>query len=242
MAIMTRFTQEDLDEVFPYPVLREVAFEIRFSPRLRVDAELWRLQDQLADEYPSVGTESAATPAGSLLAINVFKNNLSGRIIKVSHENFVVAFTQYSRFEDFKTEVLAKASAFCSTFGVSALNRVGLRYVNDIVLPTEPDGNSLLRFVRPLMDFQRLPIDSVEQFVNEVHLRHSDHRVTLRGVLLSPMDDSRRVYVLDIDCHSPTSQPASALAGVLDKFHDSAQKFFLDHITEQLKQVMRGKS
>jgi uncharacterized protein (TIGR04255 family) len=239
---VTKFTQEELDEVFPNPALREVAFEIRFSPRLRVDAELWRLQDQLADEYPSVGTESAATPAGSLLTINVFKNNVSGRVIKVSHENFVVAFTQYSRFEDFKAEVLAKAGAFCSTFGVSALSRVGLRYVNDIMLPSGPDGNSLLRFVRPLMDFERLSIDSVEQFVSEVYLRHSDHRVTLRGVLLSPMDDGRRVYVLDIDCHSPTPQSASALTGVLDKFHDSAQTFFLDHITDQFKQVMRGKS
>jgi uncharacterized protein (TIGR04255 family) len=242
MAIVTRFTQEEIDEVFPYPALREVAFEIRFSPRLRIDAELWRLQDQLADEYPSVGTESAATPAGSLLTINVFKNGVSGRVIKVSHENFVVAFTRYSRFEDFKAEVLAKVGAFCSTFGVSVVNRVGLRYVNDIVLPAEPEESSLLRFVRPLMDFERLPIDSVEQFVNEVHLRHGDHRVTLRGVLLSPLDDSRQVYVLDIDCHSPTSQSAAALAEVLDKFHDSAQKFFLDHITEQLKQVMRGKS
>jgi uncharacterized protein (TIGR04255 family) len=238
---VTGFAQKELDEVFPYPPLREVAFEVRFSPRLRVDAELWRLQDQLADEYPSVGTESVATSSGSLLTVNVFRSSAARRVIKVSHENFVVAFTQYSRFEDFKAEVLAKAGAFCSTFGVSIVNRVGLRYVNDIVLPSEAGGNTLLRFVRPLMDFERLPTNCVDQFVNEVHIRHSDHRVTLRGVLLSPMDDGRRVYVLDIDCHSPEPRAASELSGLLNKFHDSAQQFFLDHITEQLKQEMRGK-
>src|SRR5258708_1440420 len=39
------FPKPKLDGVFRLPPLREVAFEIRFSPRLRVNAELWKIQE-----------------------------------------------------------------------------------------------------------------------------------------------------------------------------------------------------
>jgi uncharacterized protein (TIGR04255 family) len=238
---MHSFTPQELDEVFPHPALREVAFEIRFTPRFRVNAELWKLQDQLAEQYPNVGTESVLQPNGTILNVNVFQNPTSARVIKVSQENLVIAFTRYTRFEDFKDEVSAQANRFCSTFGIKALTRVGLRYVNNIFLASGEPIPALLRLVRPLADFERVDIHHVEQFLNEVRLRHKDHLVTLRGVLLSPLEDGRRLYVLDIDCHSPTPQIAATITELLDKYHDTAQRFFLDHITEEYKNVMRGR-
>lgn len=239
--VLEAFTKEELEEVFDHPPIREVDFEIRFSPRLRVAAELWRLQEQLVEKYPAVSTESAFQPTGSVLSINVFQNPLVGRIIKISQENFVIAFTRYTCFEDFKAEVIERTKEFCSTFDVKTLTRVGLRYVNNIVIPAGGATSSLLRFVRPLMDFDRIPLDNTEQFVNEVRMRDGGHMVTLRGVLLAPLDDGRRVYVLDIDCHSGGQQTAGDITALLDEYHDSAQKFFLDHVTEDYKKVMRGK-
>lgn len=235
------FTPQELAEVFPRPALREVAFEIRFTPRLRVNAELWKLQDQLADQYPNVGTESVLQPNGVIINVNVFQNPASARVIKVSHENLVIAFTKYTRFEDFKDEVLTQAKRFCSTFNIHALTRVGLRYVNDILLASGEPISALLRLVRPFTDFERVDVHHVEQFLSEVRLRHKDHLVTLRGVLLAPLDDGRRIYVLDIDCHSGAPQIAATITEVLDRYHDTAQRFFLDHITEEYKDVMRGR-
>jgi uncharacterized protein (TIGR04255 family) len=235
------FSQEELDEVFPRPSLREVAFEFRFATRLRVNAELWKIQDQLAEQYPSVGTEQILQPNGTFTNVNVFQNQSSGRVIKVSQENFVIAFTRYSKFEDFKDEVIAKANAFCSTFQVTTLKRIGLRYVNDIFLPPSESPTSLLKFVRPYMDFQRLPLDKLNQFVNEVQLQYADHLVTVRGVLLAALEDGRRVYVLDIDCYSAVPQVSDDIPHLLDKYHDASQRLFLDHITEAHKNLMRGK-
>jgi uncharacterized protein (TIGR04255 family) len=235
------FTNEELDEVFDHPPIREVAFEIRFAPRLRVTAELWRLQDRLVEQYPTASTESVFQPTGSMLTVHVFQNSITGRLIKISHENFVIAFTRYTRFEDFKEEVISRTDEFFSTFGVNALTRVGLRYVNNIVIPAAEAASSLLHFVRPLMDFDRIPLDDTEQFVNEVRMRYKAHMVTVRGVLLAPLEDRRRVYVLDLDCHSRGPEVAKDIPRLLDEYHDSAQKFFLDHVTEDYKKVMRGK-
>jgi hypothetical protein len=48
-------TQSELGEVFQANPIREVDFEIRFSPRLRVAPEMWRFQEDLETEYPEVG-------------------------------------------------------------------------------------------------------------------------------------------------------------------------------------------
>ncbi len=237
---LEKFTTQELEEVFAHPPIREVAFEIRFAPRLRVPAELWRLQDQLVEEYPEVATESLFQPSGAALSINVFQNPANERVIKVSQQNFVIAFTRYTRFEDFKDEALQKTKQFCATFGITALLRVGLRYVNNIVLPAADSTVSLLKFVRPFADLQRLPAENIDQFVTEVRLRHRDSMVMLRGVLLAPLEDGRKIYVLDIDCYSQGPETAERVPDLLDSYHDIAQRFFLDHVTEEFKAVMRG--
>jgi len=242
MTLVTEsFSKEALAEVFARPPLREVAFEIRFAPRLRVNAELWKIQDEVVNEYPNVGTESVLQPASGMLTVNVFQNPVAARVLKISQENFVVAFTKYSRFEDFKEEVIARANQFCSKFEVSSLLRVGLRYVNNILIPATEKRSDLLRFVRPLIDFERVSIDSVDQFVTEVRLTQKNHLITMRGALLAPLEGGRRVYVLDIDCHTQEAHTAVEIPELLDIFHESAQIFFLDHVTEEYKNIMRGK-
>lgn len=243
MSLVTRtFPQNVLDEVFPHPPIREVAFEIRFAPRLRINAELWKLQDAIVGEYPTVGSEGMLAPSGGMVPVNVFQNHSVGRTIKVSQENFVLAFTRYTCFEDFKEEALKRIRKFCDIFEVRSLLRIGLRYVNNIVIPRADSAASLLRFVRPVLDFDRVSIDEIDQFVTEVRMQRRGHNVTVRGALLTPIEDGRRVYVLDIDCHSRQQHVASEVESLLDVYHEGVQMVFLEHVTEEYKNIMRGRS
>lgn len=236
------FLQTELDEVFPRPPLREVAFEIRFATRLRVNAELWKIQDELVEDYPALSIEQALQPAGTLLPINVFQNPNAARAIKISQENFVVAFTRYTRFEDFKAEVIARTNRFCEKFDVASLSRVGLRYVNNIVIPGSGKTPEILRYVRPVVDFDRIVADEIQHFVTEVRMRRDQHLVTLRGAFLAPLEAGQRVYVLDVDCHSGEPHTAKEIPNLLDTYHATAQLLFLDHVTEDYKNIMRGKA
>jgi uncharacterized protein (TIGR04255 family) len=231
------FTTEELEEVFARPPLREVAFEVRFQPRLRVQAEIWRLQEQLATRYPEVGKESALQTNGTIFDVAVFSSSSECRVIKVTHQNFLIAFTRYSRFEDFREEVVTRTEQFCTTFGIDSLTRVGLRYVNEIILPT-PEPSSLLTYVRPLVTFDRFPVEQVDQLAVEIHSRYRSHLLTVRTALLPGV---LRTYVLDIDCHNNTEVSVRNYAAMLGDFHDSAQRLFLDHITEDYKDLMREK-
>ena len=230
------FTAEELREVFPQSPLREVAFEVRFPPRLRVPAEIWRLQEQLVHKYPEVGRESLIQASGSVSDVAVFQNEVESRVIKVSHQNFVIAFTKYVRFEEFKAEVLQETELFRSIFDIDVFSRIGLRYVNQITLPTTDPG-SLLRYLHPTINFESFPVEMVDQFVLELRTHFRDHYLTLRTAMLPGL---LRTYVLDIDCHTSAVTSGDAYPSLLDQFHDSAQRVFLNHITEEYKQVMKG--
>ncbi len=237
MGLASRiFTTEELAEVFPRPPLREVAFEVRFPPRLRVQAEIWRLQDQLVSKYPHVGKESALQPNGTILDVSVFGSPSESHVIKITTQNFLIAFTRYTRFEDFKDEVAKRTEQFASIFGIETLSRIGLRYVNEIMFPSA-EPFALLKYVRPILSFDRFPVSLVEQFAVELRSHYKAHLVTVRTALLPGV---LQTYVLDIDCHITTPTPAREYLAMLDDFHDSGQRIFLDHITEDYKEFMRA--
>lgn len=236
-VITSRRSPAELDEVFPANPIREVDFEIRFTPRLRVQAEMWRFQQEIVEEYPEVSLESAILPSGATLAITAFQNQRNARVIKVSPHNLAIAFSAYNNFEEFKEEVSRRVAKFCEIFEIQSFTRVGLRYVNEIQFPTQ-EPESITQYVRPLVEFDRMPLRSVQQFAMQISARLDDHMVQVRTAMLGgPI----RTYILDIDAYTEVVQPSAGVLTLTDRFHDSAQRVFLDHITEEFKESMRGK-
>jgi uncharacterized protein (TIGR04255 family) len=231
------FSAEELEEVFPTNPIREVDFEIRFVPRLRVQAEMWRFQEKVMEEYPDASIESALLPNAASLSVTVFQNQAKARLIKVSTQNLALAFSSYANFEEFKDEVLKRSSEFCEVFEITSLTRVGLRYVNEIPLPTQ-DAESMTRYVRPLVSFDRVPLESVQQFALQISATTADRMILVRTAMIAgPI----RTYILDIDAYTEVIKPVSDMGSLLDQFHDTAQHLFLDHVTDEYKNTMRAK-
>jgi uncharacterized protein (TIGR04255 family) len=236
-GVVRSFTADELEEVFPANPIREVDFEIRFTPRLRIQAEMWRFQERIMTEYPDAGLESAILPNAATLSVTVFQNQAKARLIKVSPQNMALAFSAYANFEEFKEEVLRRSGEFCEIFGVTSLTRVGLRYVNEIPLPTQ-EAESMSKYVRPLVAFERIPLETVQQFALQISATAHDHMVLLRTAMIAgPI----RTYILDIDAYTELVKPASEINSLLDQFHETAQRVFLDHVTTEYKQIMRAK-
>jgi uncharacterized protein (TIGR04255 family) len=148
-----------------------------------------------------------------------------------------LAFSMYANFEEFKDEVLRRTEEFCQTFDITPLTRIGLRYVNEIPLPTQ-ETESLRTYIRPVVQFDRIPLETVQQFALQMSASAGSHMILLRTALLpGPM----RFYILDIDAYTETVQPPERIATLLDEFHDTVQKAFLSHVTEEYKKVMRTK-
>jgi uncharacterized protein (TIGR04255 family) len=230
------FTPEELAEVFPSCPIREVDFEVRFTPRFRIQSEMWRFQESIVGDYPEVSVEQALSPNGAKLDVTVFRNEVAARLVKVSIQNLALAFSSYTKFEDFKDEVVSKAQTFASLYSIDSFTRVGLRYVNEITLPTQ-EPESLTRYVKPLLAFERFPLNTIQQFAMQISAVFDKHMATIRSALIAgPI----RTYVLDIDAHTGVITHLDKVGSLLDDFHDSAQRIFLDSITDEYKAVMRG--
>ena len=236
-------TNEELEEIFPNPSIREVAFEVRFAPRLRVVPEIWRVQEKLAETYTEVAEESAPQPDGRILQVYVFSNPSARRIIKVSQENFIVIFNTYGSFEDFKKESLARVQDFSSQFEVKTYHRAGLRYVNHIELPAQDGVRLLQRYVNVPVDFSRFDPKAIDQLLTEFRLRAGQHKITVRGALIQiPTKAQQLLYILDLDCYGLGHFEAGSLSPFLDEFHHHIQIQFLEHITDEYKSIMRRRS
>jgi uncharacterized protein (TIGR04255 family) len=232
-------TEAELSEVFKRPAVREVACEVRFAPRLRVIPEVWRIQDTLAELYPQVSEEPL--PSGNrVLQAYVFSDPANRRLIKVSQENIVIIFNSYTTFEDFKAEALTRILGFSRQFEVSTYQRVGLRYVNHIDLPGEDPARTLQKFVNVPVDFKRIEIEAVEQFLAEFRLRAGAHKLTVRDVLIPVPTSDHQLYILDLDCYCVGPKDQDSLPHLLNEFHHEIQVQFLRHITDEYKSIMRG--
>jgi uncharacterized protein (TIGR04255 family) len=232
-------TKEQLEELFAHPSVREVAFEVRFAPRLRIAPEVWRIQDTLAESYPAVSQEMQPQPDGRVLQAYVFANPEKRRSVKVSQENFVIVFNEYSSFEEFKEEALARARAFAAEFTIQNFQRTGLRYVNHIELKPGQGIQDLRRYVNLPVDAERFDPASIEQFLTEFRIASGAHKITVRGALLQMPGRDSGLFILDFDCYA-FSGDLGSLPTMLDEFHHKIQLQFLEHIREEYKQIMRG--
>jgi uncharacterized protein (TIGR04255 family) len=233
-------TEKEYAEIFPKPSVSEVACEIRFAPRLRVIPEIWRIQEELAESYPEVMEETITQADARLLQTFVFANSSVKKTIRVSQENFAFITNTYSSFEDFKSEGLARVFAFAEKFDVSSFKRVGLRYVNNIALEGNDQIGLLRRFVNVPIDLDRFDVSKIDQFLTEFRLKAGrGHRITIRGAFIQIPNAADARFILDLDCYSLELAPREKLASLLDEFHHEIQTQFLNHITNEYKEVMR---
>lgn len=233
-------SDEEMLEIFPHPSVREVALELGFTPRLRIASEAWRIQDLLAESYPAVSEKVQAQDRGGLLQAYLFANPEEGRSIEVSQQSFAVTFNRYGSFEEFKDEALRRTELFADKFGVQSFLRSGLRYVNQIDLAPAQGVRELARYVKLPMDFERFDPEEIEEFKTEFRLDLQEHKMTIRNQLLRPPGKDRRLFILDLDCHTLARVELDELPHLMDRFHRHIQIQFLEHIREEYKQVMRG--
>ena len=235
-------SEQELLEIFPHPSVREVALELRFAPRLKIASEVWRIQDCLAESYPTVSEEMQPKDGGGLLQAYVFANAEKGRSIKVTQESFIVLFNQYGSFEEFKDESLRQVDAFTDKFGIETFRRAGLRYVNHIELSPEHGIRDLARYVNLPIDFERFNSASIEQFSTEIRLAVEEHQMTIHDELLRSPGKDGRLFILDLECHSVAHLRMEELPLLMDQFHRKIQIQFLEHVRDDYKRIMRGES
>lgn len=238
---MIDFDEEALKEVFLNNPLREVAFEIRFPMNLRVMCGIYEVQELLKDDYPEVSREETKSLDTPTEITYVFSNPERSRTVRVGEDRFAVSFTRYESFEEFKAQALGYSKRFCNMHNIEQLNRVGLRYINNIPIPIEGNNVSLNRYVTPYLNDTLVQSNLLNRFAVQLVMRIDDFLLQVHsGLVIEPemLNQGNVVYILDLDAFIGKTK-AEELSGLLDRFHHRVQIEFLSHITEEYKEQMR---
>jgi uncharacterized protein (TIGR04255 family) len=239
MAVLEKaqFSAEDLAENFPNAPLSEASYEIRFEPKLRIPAEVWRLQEQVGAACPNFSVENTLVLGGTLMPSYTFASRDRTTIVRVSQQNLGIIMTSYPGFSEFHQKVVEWTGSFCAMYGVESIARAGLRYVNNIILPRQAH---LGDYVNPFVDLSRFSSDTKNgQFVCEIRSAISDHDLMIRTALIKEPIPS---YILDIDCYVERSAKPADVPSLLTRFHESAKVTFLEHIRLALKAEFRRRT
>lgn len=233
-----------LEKVFPNAPLKEVAYEIRFAPLLRVQRDLADFQGKIVSSYPTYTTESVMLDTDQVQGWR-FTSDDRGRTVRVTERSFGFITNRYVSFEKYVSELLRLQETFTGIFDIQAVKRVGLRYINNIAVELREGEASLLEYVNPVIDVARVTVGEITRFACEIQLKKKIGFLTIRtGLIGVPRGGSQKlqdqvIYILDLDFHSEgtLSLPTNEL---LQSFHEVIQAEFLAHLKETYLPVMEA--
>lgn len=148
-------------EVYPNAPLEFVAAEVRFpyTPRLRQEDQIQLVADQLNDLVPifrpeQVQTFTLTTEGSHAESDTLFRllDKTSTTSVAFQATRIVIETTNYPQFEQFSELVKRSLTALASVHKIAGVERVGLRYIDEIRVPTPIlDARDWVKWINPAL-------------------------------------------------------------------------------------------
>ncbi len=256
-------------EVYANAPLVFVTCEIRFPlvPRLTADDTLNRLVEQFADSLPIPATATVewtdddADDGDETQRLLRFSNRDRTSSVVLTRTSLAIETTAYSEWPEFRSLIKHAVGVVASTARVAGVERVGLRYIDEIRVP-EPiaDASQWSDWVASdvLGHLRMAPEMSPASFTTAAALRNGNHHMLIRYAamvgsgVVGDRPLRRRTqppegpfFVIDVDSYRDTSGSemidfdTEPVAGVLDELHEPIGKLFQRSITDRARELFR---
>lgn len=258
-------------EVFPNAPLAFVTCEIRFplAPRLVHDESIEALAEALADTLPvrvhenyRVSIQSGdEQPVESDLNRFRFLNKARTTSVAVTQDSLSVETTDYDEWRNFKAIVLQAIEAVEDMTRIAGVERIGLRYIDEIRVPEEFGdvsgwrgwiSDDVLGHLDVLAGYSPESSQRIVQLIGptgQLTIRYaalSGGGVISDGPLkrLTPATEGP-FFVIDTDSHRYTPDEEmlnfsiDTLSPILDDLHEPAGTVFYRAVTDKTRQHFR---
>jgi uncharacterized protein (TIGR04255 family) len=244
--------------VYKNNYLSTVIFRIDFSPILLLMASLKpEYQEALRAQFPNL--ETADMTQHKIMMGNVpsekkeesvhfnqwaFLNKEKTIKITVTHNCFVVECFKYTSFPEFDESIKTAFNNFKQFYEPIVCKRLGLRYINNIVLK---EGNPLIwsDYLSPFLanQIEAFPYrENLSRIMNQFIIARDDHTIIINTGMPNreyPNKISRREFTLDFDCSTEDCEDRDPLS-CFKVFHDEIEELFESCITDKLRKLMDG--
>lgn len=236
--------------------LNEVVLQVRYPTILKIEAETpSAYQDAIRQNFPLV--ERAKSPLqgkvppeilkalGSPAASDTFAftNEAADTKITLTSEVLTISTASYTRWEEFRGDILVAIEAFASIYTPAFYSRVGLRYQN--VVTREEVGLSCAwsELIRPeLAGELTIPewaaaVQGIQKAIRCVIHETGDY-FTLQHGLVDVEGHVDKSYMIDFDYYTDSKTELNDANAVIDRLHGHSGNAFRWAISETLHQAM----
>lgn len=250
-------------EVFPYPTVKQVAFEIRYPNLFSIENKMGDFQEKIIGEFP----ESQAFfrrqvvfadigPEGKLMNLPDQFGQESGRKmwvfkskeqtqVGVTTNSLLITSNQHKTYNNsprapssgkrFRDVIEFVLTSFFQVISVPIINRIGLRYMDEYPLPSK-NNETLRKFYDSTFPTERYPINDAEGVYFEITTRRDSHNLIYRE-RLAKEGDQYKIF-LDFDGFE-NEVPSKDFLKVADELHEMIEEEYFSIIKEPLKDFMR---
>lgn len=262
-------------EIFPNSPLALVAAEIRFSdaPRLRQQSTLDAIAVVLEDILPvqaqhqqtiNVQVVAGQAPQVQFTSGRMMKNLASTAAMTLFPDRLTFETTKYTEFDAFRSAVFACTTAVVEAHVTPAIQRVGLRYLDEIRVPSAPvtDARAWGEWIDSrLVDHLRIgptdaPVARAEGLISYALSEHQGLNfrfaalpngavVVSSDLVRQPFEQELPLFVLDFDGYEEFTAPTATLldadvvAKTLDAVHGPSGATFQTAITDKARELFR---
>ena len=221
--------------------LVNTAFESRFFGDLSIEARRDQFQRAIRADFPKLYVPNAALGTAPALQHYQFRNDDNSTRVSLAVNSFVYATSSYAGFESFKVELEKYRRLFNEHFGIRSFTRLGLRYTNHLPIIRNDSG------AIPLSKYVTASLKVAKEFpsehINDVSLGMSckmaggDLRLLMQT---EQRDGGLEILSLDFDFSRRGALDSDEIPEFLETAHKEIEALFLDLISEDYKEIMRG--
>lgn len=180
----------------------------------------------------------------------IFSNLDKTKKLQIAPDHIALTYTRYKNSNELLQDVAELVLPFILQAKIETLNRVGLRYSNEINLNNIKTKFSWSQYLSGhligSLNFASSNKMKVARSVGKLSLKEEDADITFNfGVWNSdyPNEALRKEFLLDYDCYSmlPIGTTDTKIIDVVRKYNSYIERLFESSITDNLRDVLNNK-
>lgn len=220
------------------PPLLQATIEIRFPAELTIECKKDEYYQKIRAEYPDIALPLVDNIEPYPLKNYRFTNSTGKKLIQFCLNKFSIHEAAYQGFEKFKMEALKYIKLFCKDYSIAELNRLGLRYINHILIKRDEGFINISKYLKFGYTLPEQISNKPELFHTVLLTKVNDGR--LRILIQSQEIAKKEMIILDFDFFYEGKLQTRNLEKYIDKAHTHTKSTFESLISDEYRRVMKG--
>lgn len=232
--------------------LKNVIFRVDIAPILSINEKIdAKFQDSIRSMFPKFEIKTATqvrteykdgkpSSQADLIHQYVFQNEEKTNKLTISSEFIILEILKFQGIRDLKSKIQDILKNFDDIYSPISVNRLGLRYINEIVFPDGSpfDWNGYIKEdLISVLDSELVVKGETSRIMSQMIYQKEDYNVTFSfGIVNSeyPNPISRKEFILDFDCYT-TDAEFDKISRYIDEYNDCAVQLFENSIEDGLR-------